>query len=400
MQTPLGGSWSAPGYSCSCSAGYSNTGTTCALQNECLANLDDCHANAACTDPGVAAGNFVCTCNTGYSGDGRTSGTGCADEDECTLNSDNCHTNADCDNTVGSFTCDCRDGFFGSGTSCIDINECLSNTDNCSVFADCTNDQGSFSCACKDGYQGTGTNCIDIDECVIDNPCVVNEVCMNRAGEAPTCGCIGGFTRVDGICVRSCGDGVRGVGEACDDGDIDPDDGCDANCQIEAGWSCFEPPASASQCTNTCGDGVVDYPAEQCDEGESNSDTTADACRVVCKLAACGDGVQDDGEDCDEGAGNSATEVNGCRPTCQIAFCGDGIVDDGEVCDPGLGDVIDSVRCRQACFADAGVGGGGGGCSVSHESRGPAAWLAFVALALAGVLRRRRGPAPKERGRG
>jgi MYXO-CTERM domain-containing protein len=396
----LGGTWSAPGYNCSCTAGYTNSGGTCALQNECLANLDDCVADATCTDPGVAVGNFECECDNGFSGDGSASGSGCTNDDECLLESDNCSPNAACVDTVGSFTCTCNAGFFGNGVNCTDINECLSNTDNCSVFADCTNTPGSFTCACKSGYQGTGISCIDIDECVTDNPCVANEVCRNAAGGPPTCDCAPGFTRVLGICERSCGDGVKSVGEACDDGNIVPEDGCDPSCQIEAGWSCFEPPSSASQCTNTCGDGVIDYPAEQCDDGEANNDTAPNACRAVCTAPACGDGVQDDGEDCDDGAGNSPTTANACRPTCQLAFCGDGIVDFGEVCDPGLGDPLSSERCVQRCYADAGVGGGGG-CSVSRDGSGsPAGWLALVALVLFGARRRQRGKTPTTRGRG
>ena len=195
--------------------------------------------------------------------------------------------------------------------------------------------------------------------------------------------------------MRSCGDGVRGVGEVCDDGNTDPDDGCDATCRIEPGWGCFEPPGSPSQCTNTCGDGRVDYPAEQCDEGEANSDTAPNACRVVCRLASCGDAVLDDGETCDEGTSNSPTEPNACRPTCQVAFCGDGIVDEGEVCDPGLGEELPAERCAQRCFADAGRGGGNGGCSaLPQRERAAYAWLGLLVAGLLTTARRRtrRGP--------
>jgi len=57
-----------------------------------------------------------------------------------------------------------------------------------------------------------------------------------------------------------------------------------------------------------CGDSEVDDLAgEQCDDGGSNSDTVADACRLNCLDAHCGDGVVDTGEVCD-GAG--------CLPDC------------------------------------------------------------------------------------
>ena len=38
-----------------------------------------------------------------------------------------------------------------------DVNECLSNP--CSVNADCQNTDGSFTCTCKDGFDGTGFVC-------------------------------------------------------------------------------------------------------------------------------------------------------------------------------------------------------------------------------------------------
>jgi len=220
----------------------------------------------------------------------------------------------------------------------------------------------------------------------------VNEVCLNQLGDMPVCECSPGFTRVEGVCTRACGDGVRGLGEGCDDQNTTAGDGCDATCLVETGWACFEPPGSPSVCTNHCGDGVIDYPAEECDDGEANSDTVANACRAVCRPASCGDGVVDEGEACDEGADNSATLPNTCRPTCEESFCGDGIKDAEEVCDPGVGQAIAAERCTQRCYADAGVGGGGGGCAVTPSERtGTPAWAALLLLGLALLRRAGRG---------
>ena len=40
------------------------------------------------------------------------------DIDECALNSSNCDINAACNNTIGSFICQCNDGFTGNGAQC------------------------------------------------------------------------------------------------------------------------------------------------------------------------------------------------------------------------------------------------------------------------------------------
>jgi len=40
------------------------------------------------------------------------------DVDECAKNKDNCDVNATCTNTIGSFTCECNDGYSGDGVTC------------------------------------------------------------------------------------------------------------------------------------------------------------------------------------------------------------------------------------------------------------------------------------------
>ena len=41
------------------------------------------------------------------------------DIDECAEGTDNCDSNAACTNTLGSFTCECNNGYLGSGQKCL-----------------------------------------------------------------------------------------------------------------------------------------------------------------------------------------------------------------------------------------------------------------------------------------
>jgi hypothetical protein len=41
------------------------------------------------------------------------------DKDECTSNVDNCHADALCTNTKGSYNCTCHLGYQGDGVTCI-----------------------------------------------------------------------------------------------------------------------------------------------------------------------------------------------------------------------------------------------------------------------------------------
>jgi len=41
----------------------------------------------------------------------------------------------------------------------LDINECSTNNGGCDIQATCRNTIGSFTCECNNGYQGNGFNC-------------------------------------------------------------------------------------------------------------------------------------------------------------------------------------------------------------------------------------------------
>jgi len=132
-----------------------------------------------------------------------------------------------------------------------------------------------------------------------------------------------------------CGNGEIDQDEECDEGDDNSDTEPDA-CRV----ACIEA---------ACGDGVTDD-GEACDDGDDNSDTAADACRTTCEEASCGDGVVDEGEACDDGDDNSDSMANACRTTCTEAACGDGVQDTGEACDDGASNSDTAVdACRVTC---------------------------------------------------
>ena len=68
------------------------------------------------------------------------------DIDECSANPNVCQYGS-CDNTLGSFTCKCEEGYsvkIGEGPGCTDDDECLLGTYDCDVNADCINTDVSF----------------------------------------------------------------------------------------------------------------------------------------------------------------------------------------------------------------------------------------------------------------
>ena len=89
-----------------------------------------------------------------------------------------------------------------------------------------------------------------------------------------------------------CGNGTIDAHEECDDSNFSNDDGCNDHCQLE------------------CGDGVVGA-NEACDDGNT---IATDGCTATCTIAACGDGIVQEGvEECDGG--------ENCLPDCTKPQC-------------------------------------------------------------------------------
>lgn len=169
-----------------------------------------------------------------------------------------------------------------------------------------------------------------------------------------------------------CGDGTinRDLGEACDDGNSLPGDGCSGICTVEPNFVC---PAVGGECVSTivCGDGELGG-GEVCDDGNDSPD---DGCSGDClsvepgydcsspgeaciNLVVCGDGMVVGDESCDDdGApGGCKDDCSGILPgwiclrpgkPCIVEpRCGDGVLNLGEQCDDG--NEVDGDGCDTA----------------------------------------------------
>jgi len=193
------------------------------------------------------------------------------------------------------------------------------------------------------------------------------------------------------FCDAVCGDGFLRGTEQCDDGNLDPGDGCSATCtleprpdcgnnQLDAGEACDDGNIVASDdCTNQCqlalcGDHVVWAGFEECDDGNA---VDSDLCTNACTLPICGDGVVGPGETCDDGVNNGS--YGSCTWDCArpTAHCGDGIVDtlNNELCDDGVNDGLYGT-CNADCSLAARCGDGhidtayGEGCDDANTTYG------------------------------
>lgn len=90
--------------------------------------------------------------------------------------------------------------------------------------------------------------------------------------------------------IPGCGDAGVDAGEACDDGNVTPGDGCSSSCQIEIGYACTGTP---SVCSATCGDRQIALPVESCDDGNPEpGDGCGASCRIEARITAPAEGAR------------------------------------------------------------------------------------------------------------
>ncbi|XP_032228562.2 suppressor of tumorigenicity 14 protein homolog isoform X2 [Nematostella vectensis] len=95
-------------------------------------------------------GSYACDCPEGYENRGRRDSDKCVDIDECGSGAARCDHK--CVNTEGSYHCRCRKGYTlaPDGHECQDLNEC-NNKNKCSHF--CRNTRSSYRCWCPKGFR-------------------------------------------------------------------------------------------------------------------------------------------------------------------------------------------------------------------------------------------------------
>ena len=152
-----------------------------------------------------------------------------------------------------------------------------------------------------------------------------------------------------------CGNNKREVGEACDDGNTAPGDGCSPSCLLEDNQGC----TGDSQCesnvcdlteappicepANTCGNSKVET-GESCDDGGTIG---GDGCDPSCLL--------EDGQTCAASVdcASGVCDLTEAPPVCEPAnICGNGNVDAGEFCDDG--NVVSGDGCNSSCLLEEG----------------------------------------------
>ena len=182
----------------------------------------------------------------------------------------------------------------------------------------------------------------ELCECGIADITRDSYTCSTCPGEACTPGevqCING--RVSECLASS---GIWSTATDCPTGKV---------CQLTEGrFSCIDGVPFGQSTSGECGDGDLNG-AEECDNGEANSDTEPDACRTACVEASCGDGVVDSNEDCEpEGPVPCSSNCNFPEPVCDGCEGNQVCIDDPELPNQGNGvcaDVCDFAGERFPC---------------------------------------------------
>uniref|UniRef100_A0A671R9L8 Si:ch211-241f5.3 n=1 Tax=Sinocyclocheilus anshuiensis TaxID=1608454 RepID=A0A671R9L8_9TELE len=168
--------------------------------NECVSQPSICGKNARCFN---TVGSYYCQCHEGFTtlsahNFTQADAISCKDINECVVGSADCSPNTECVNSEGGYKCTCATGYISSnsGQGVQYINECVVGSADCSPNTECVNSEGGYKCTCATGYissnSGQGVQCIDRNECNDPSFCGKHASCHNTAGGF-YCICDAGF---------------------------------------------------------------------------------------------------------------------------------------------------------------------------------------------------------------
>ena len=156
------------------------------------------------------------------------------------------------------------------------------------------------------------------------------------------------LTANNGQCSKPLTTTISCASVTCGNGKLDTGEQCDPT--IPAGQPGFGP--CPANCHFTCGNGIVETPAEQCDPVPADPNNCTSTCQI--REPVCGDGFLENGEQCDNDAiPPSAPPGSVCSASCTLippkftVECGDGFKESGEVCDPPFVVKNCGSDCRQ-----------------------------------------------------
>eukprot|EP00736_Rhodelphis_marinus_P008642 Rmarinus@m.15608 len=386
---------------CLCNEGYSGDGfVSCSDNDECMFGTANCDNAASCTN---TAGSFTCSCDADYYGDGVSctacaafatspaestlptacvcdvgyQGDGwssCEDVDECESEASNCASEDEggaCTNTVSSFTCACRSGFFGDGLAC---EPCAANA---------SSPEGSTlaqQCVCDEGFSGNAhIECTD--NAVCDGSCDAHAYCLpGVTGSTPfACSCAEDYYG-DGLTCTACesdasapsgstnasscvcNEGFVGIGsEGCSD--LDECDLATHNCAAAASGVCSNT-AGSFEChcaAGYYGDGVL---CVACGENAWSVEATDEAAGCVCAEGYEGVGAEGctDADECTDGS-NTCHPLAVCLNTggSFTCTCAAGTYGNGKQCDTCAAEATspEGSTSSKACVCNDGYSGAG-----------------------------------------
>ncbi|MGE0787266.1 MAG: hypothetical protein AB7S26_16460 [Sandaracinaceae bacterium] len=210
---------------------------------------------------------------------------------------------------------------------------------------------GGMTASCSDGVRNQDESDVDCGG-TCGATCTPGDMCGGN-GDCTTNMCM------DGVCLAlaTCSDGTMNGTETDVDCGGSMCDGCAIGEMCAMGSDCASDYCMAGACAMAvCGNGAIESPAEDCDDGTGGTPTETATCDADCTTAMCGDGTVNAtaSEACDGDGAGTGGETATCDADCSAAMCGDGTINAaaGETCDAGGETAACDVDCTAAMCGD------------------------------------------------